>query len=989
MSRPDRSPTTRGSPIKITVEWALNRDLWTQAFYNVIDGAFPELEIDFGTPVKEVINKILVLYNGYIVRQPQGTHILAIERPTERQLIQIECLRGLIRQEQQATLLAAVRGRNSDLVELLDMNAHWLRLDGSIRLLFPRTSLFQLVATRPNPYPPVNPSTAVESPYAAGGQFPTTAEMPQDGTYLAVDDTPPVSSTEVDGEEYSEEITDWEGSSSRNAGNHSSAEQDTEVQESSTQGFELPGSTDPDGACDGRTEGSDSSKGALGGENNNDAGEHDATRDESGDVDAGAFGDNEDSGESASTGGESDERSGGGERITLDEEGFCDESHVSSPDKGVITPRGNRAPSSDTDSMPGLTHGTSAEVTPVSNSTSERRREGHSIGGDQSDPSSSTNDSPHDNNYSEDNQRENTAAAVARAESNNPDSESAPDDEAFAGALPADEIVPIRRHIGDHYDSDDEATEQHLFEDIYGHGVRDRNSITACASWWTMYPKLLLQLCKFEHVLRNEVLVIRTSDHPWIELQNNCRKRTDRALELMMWLGAVLLSVSHTMPDDHVDEDHQRKKFRMGKLTRQVIRGISEADAVVNSVRQAGEPGGSAMKDTEGQLKRIHRRCARRRDMLRKVTGVEVDLPEMGELELCSGVAGEGGAEEGAEQMAEVGGAEESRVDSEERSSRHRWICGEWKGSARVKIEDITGIPDLRTWMWTKRIRWAASVYRRALPELREIAEGILKEVVEPDAVLHWMSGSGESMGREGCIAELNTEEVAAWSDGSRQEGVTAAAAVEGGAGGSWEDGVYLGSLAMVMDAEMLGVIRAWQAGRSVVALDSQGAIGRLRNLCFEQPRSWIEELAAEEMGKGGKMVMWVKGHSGVEGNERADRKAKEVAWVGRRMLRPDVITPAGIRQAFPMGRLSRQTKEQGGSAGMTYIVTDRGPQRWWLHKVGRVEGPLCGLCEEGVAQNAVHLLSCLGIADGKGREWKQIWEDPEWCEKLAGAVRG
>ncbi|KAF8425339.1 hypothetical protein EV426DRAFT_708977 [Tirmania nivea] len=72
------------------------------------------------------------------------------------------------------------------------------------------------------------------------------------------------------------------------------------------------------------------------------------------------------------------------------------------------------------------------------------------------------------------------------------------------------------------------------------------------------------------------------------------------------------------------------------------------------------------------------------------------------------------------------------------------------------------------------------------------------------------------------------------------------------------------------------------------------------------------------------------------------------------------------------------QGRENGGSH-----------KRWWLHKVGRVEDPLCGLCEEGVAQNAVHLLSCPGIADGIGREWEQIWEDPEWCEKLAEAVRG
>ncbi|KAF8429992.1 hypothetical protein EV426DRAFT_708102 [Tirmania nivea] len=37
-------------------------------------------------------------------------------------------------------------------------------------------------------------------------------------------------------------------------------------------------------------------------------------------------------------------------------------------------------------------------------------------------------------------------------------------------------------------------------------------------------------------------------------------------------------------------------------------------------------------------------------------------------------------------------------------------------------------------------------------------------------------------------------------------------------------------------------------------------------------------------------------------------------------------------------------------------------------------------LCEEGVAQNAAHLLSCPGVADGDGRRWEQVWEDPEWC---------
>jgi len=74
---------------------------------------------------------------------------------------------------------------------------------------------------------------------------------------------------------------------------------------------------------------------------------------------------------------------------------------------------------------------------------------------------------------------------------------------------------------------------------------------------------------------------------------------------------------------------------------------------------------------------------------------------------------------------------------------------------------------------------------------------------------------------------------------------------------------------------------------------------------------------------------MWVKGHDGIEGNERADARAKRVVEMGKRMHWPDIATPAGIRQAYrlhagapPHLRWSRQAIR-----GLTYMVTDKGPQ--------------------------------------------------------------
>jgi len=218
-----------------------------------------------------------------------------------------------------------------------------------------------------------------------------------------------------------------------------------------------------------------------------------------------------------------------------------------------------------------------------------------------------------------------------------------------------------------------------------------------------------------------------------------------------------------------------------------------------------------------------------------------------------------------------------------------RWVVGAYAGSNRGKVEELTGIGEIGRVMLCKRIRWAASVYGRHLPELSEIAEPIIREWVEEDAELRWMGGVIKGR-REVQVVELEEGKVEEWTDGSRIEDRAAAATTR--------RAEYLGEMATVADAEELGVPIAWEE-HDVVALDSKGVIQRIQGLRDLQPRSWIEERLARQMTERPRTLMWIKGHDGVRGNEEADAMAKREVRKGKQMHKPDIVTPAGIRQTY------------------------------------------------------------------------------------------
>ena len=61
-------------------------------------------------------------------------------------------------------------------------------------------------------------------------------------------------------------------------------------------------------------------------------------------------------------------------------------------------------------------------------------------------------------------------------------------------------------------------------------------------------------------------------------------------------------------------------------------------------------------------------------------------------------------------------------------------------------------------------------------------------------------------------------------------------------------------------------------------------------------------------------------------------------------MHRPSIATLAGIRQAYQCHQRTEHMRscDRDAIRGLTYIHTDKGPTRQWLHQIGRALDPFC-----------------------------------------------
>lgn len=52
-----------------------------------------------------------------------------------------------------------------------------------------------------------------------------------------------------------------------------------------------------------------------------------------------------------------------------------------------------------------------------------------------------------------------------------------------------------------------------------------------------------------------------------------------------------------------------------------------------------------------------------------------------------------------------------------------------------------------------------------------------------------------------------------------------------------------------------------------------------------------------------------------------------EIGWIGKRTARLDIVTPAGIRQAYPIHSKPKHLWwNRQAIKGLTHLVTDQGP---------------------------------------------------------------